>query len=178
MINYAEGHYELERNLVDTIPLDVLKYIYDFYVLFHHKYQEDTRVYRMTIIPEKKPNYHPYLLDTIHMFRRTRRTYKIYHPLTNFRKVKPCELCGRIPVGRVYSTWDERLGDHRPWGKRNKKTGKLQRCGIRKKICFECSVRYCCSYPGCSKTHKDKKIPPKGMEKCLNCLAKFLDIND
>ena len=178
MLNYADGFYEFDDNLVDETPMDILNYISVYHLRFHDKWLGENSEYHSSIIPTRNPPYHDDFLTAIALFRRTKRTYKLYHPISNFRAIVPCEICKLLPVGRIYGAWDERDNRHRPWGKRNKKSGRLQRCGSRKKICFECRVRFCCRCVGCAININDHKIPPTGMKKCLNCLAKYLDINE
>lgn len=179
--SYSDGFVCIDNALLNTIPSVILIEIRRWHIHFHDQWLQLNLIYhqeREGLIRSCLPNYHHDFLETINQqFKRTRRTYKLYHPITNLYKQKLCDICGRLPVGYIYSAWDERRNEQRPWGKYNEKKRKLQRYGTKSKICFQCSIRYCCKVPKCSPTIKDKKIPPIGMDICLTCVMKDIKLN-
>ena len=179
--SYADGFSYFDESLLNLLPSVILVLIRQWHIHFHKLWLHDNLIYhqeREGLIRSCLPNYH---YDFIHIisqqFKRTRRTYKLYHPITSLYKKQLCDICGRLPVGYIYSAWDERKNEQRPWGKYNEKKRKLQRYGIKSKICFQCSVSYCCKNPNCSISSKDKKIPPIGMDTCLTCVVKHIKLN-
>ena len=183
MVKYDISFFNFDELYILSMPYEILLIIVNYHKLFNEKWLKETLNYHIECSKKLKPSYVDKFLKTIHLFRPTKKSYKTFHPILSFLKLPRCDICNLIFVGKYIYVWNEQNEFHRPWGKRNKKSGKIKRCGIKSKICYECSVRYCCKCES-SISNKNKnnsnikkfkcgdnilKIPPKGYNKCLNC---------